>query len=182
MHFVKYIEYIILKNNNYWLFLKKFDLLFVLNFFIKTLFFKLNFLNDIAAVDYPGNKDRFKLVYILSNNLYNFKIYFTLFVKIFKRVSSIIYLFFSSKWLEREIWDMFGVNFFNNNDLRRILTDYNFKGHPLRKDFPLSGFYELAYFEKYAAPIYKKIELMQEMRFYSMTNNWEEWDEGVNES
>ena len=71
---------------------------------------------------------------------------------------------------------MFGIIFFNNNDLRRILTDYNFKGHPLKKDFPLTGFYELTYLEKFSSTLYKKVELMQELRFYSMQNGWFEWD------
>jgi len=69
---------------------------------------------------------------------------------------------------------MFGINFLNNNDLRRILTDYNFKSYPLRKDFPLTGFFEIAYNHEFARTLYSKVELMQELRFFILTTNWEE--------
>ena len=135
----------------------------------------LNFemLLDITAVDYPQRSKRFELVY----NLLSLKNHLRLRVKIFLNdneiVPSISKLYKSAGWYEREVWDMYGVSFSGNNDLRRILTDYGFEGHPLRKDFPLTGFVELRYDESKKKVVYSKVKLTQDYRNFDFLSPWE---------
>ena len=135
----------------------------------------LNFemLLDITAVDYPQRSKRFELVY----NLLSLKNHLRLRVKIFLNdneiVPSISKLYKSACWYEREVWDMYGVSFSGNNDLRRILTDYGFEGHPLRKDFPLTGFVELRYDEAKKKVVYSKVKLTQDYRNFDFLSPWE---------
>ena len=135
----------------------------------------LNFemLLDITAVDYPQRSKRFELVY----NLLSLKNHLRLRVKIFLNdneiVPSISKLYKSAGWYEREVWDMYGVSFSGNNDLRRILTDYGFEGHPLRKDFPLTGFVELRYDEAKKKVVYSKVKLTQDYRNFDFLSPWE---------
>ena len=139
---------------------------------------KMNDLNfemllDITAVDYPQRSKRFELVY----NLLSLKNHLRLRVKIFlndnETVPSISKLYKSACWYEREVWDMYGVSFSGNNDLRRILTDYGFKGYPLRKDFPLTGFVELRYDEAKKKVVYSKVKLTQDYRNFDFLSPWE---------
>ena len=109
---------------------------------------KFRQLIDIAGVDYPENEKRFELVYLLLSHEYNHRIKLLIKFKINQIINSITKIFPSANWMEREVFDMYGVKFKNHPDLRRILTDYGFKGHPLRKDFPLTGFNEVRYSEK----------------------------------
>jgi len=135
----------------------------------------LNFemLLDITAVDYPQRSKRFELVY----NLLSLKNHLRLRVKIFLNdneiVPSISKLYKSACWYEREVWDMYGVSFSGNNDLRRILTDYGFEGYPLRKDFPLTGFVELRYDEAMKKVVYSKVKLTQDYRNFDFLSPWE---------
>ena len=135
----------------------------------------LNFemLLDITAVDYPQRSKRFELVY----NLLSLKNHLRLRVKIFLNdneiVPSISKLYKSACWYEREVWDMYGISFSGNNDLRRILTDYGFEGHPLRKDFPLTGFVELRYDEAKKKVVYSKVKLTQDYRNFDFLSPWE---------
>ena len=135
----------------------------------------LNFemLLDITAVDYPQRSKRFELVY----NLLSLKNHLRLRVKIFLNdneiVPSISKLYKSAGWYEREVWDMYGVSFSGNNDLRRILTDYGFEGYPLRKDFPLTGFVELRYDEAKKKVNYSKVKLTQDYRNFDFLSPWE---------
>ena len=135
----------------------------------------LNFemLLDITAVDYPQRSKRFELVY----NLLSLKNHLRLRVKIFLNdneiVPSISKLYKSACWYEREVWDMYGVSFSGNNDLRRILTDYGFEGYPLRKDFPLTGFVELRYDEVKKKVAYSKVKLTQDYRNFDFLSPWE---------
>ena len=135
----------------------------------------LNFemLLDITAVDYPQRSKRFELVY----NLLSLKNHLRLRVKIFLNdneiVPSISKLYKSAGWYEREVWDMYGVSFSGNNDLRRILTDYGFEGFPLRKDFPLTGFVELRYDEAKKKVVYSKVKLTQDYRNFDFLSPWE---------
>ena len=105
--------------------------------------FKL--LIDVTAVDYPSRAQRFEVVYNLLSVQYNSRIRIKTHVDEVTPIASLVNLFNSANWLEREVWDMFGIFFTNHPDLRRILTDYGFEGHPLRKDFPLSGYIEVRY-------------------------------------
>ena len=139
---------------------------------------KMNDLNfemllDITAVDYPQRSKRFELVY----NLLSLKNHLRLRVKIFLNdneiVPSISKLYKSAGWYEREVWDMYGVSFSGNNDLRRILTDYGFEGYPLRKDFPLTGFVELRYDEAKKKVVYSKVKLTQDYRNFDFLSPWE---------
>lgn len=128
---------------------------------------------EITAIDYPGKLNRFKLVYILRCLLYNNTITVSVTTPAIKSiVNSVSYLFKSSTWLEREVWDMFGINFNGNNDQRRILTDYGFKGHPLRKDFPLTGFKEVYYDDALKRVASRNTVLAQEFRSFTYFSNY----------
>ena len=106
---------------------------------------KFKQLIDIAGVDYPDNEKRFQLVYLFLSHENNIRIKLSIKFEIDQVINSIIKIFPSANWMEREVFDMYGIRFKNHPDLRRILTDYGFKGHPLRKDFPLTGFNEVRY-------------------------------------
>ena len=128
---------------------------------------------DIAGVDYPADDKRFKLVYLLLSHEFNSRIKISVKFEIGKKINSIVNIFPSANWMEREVFDMFGVEFQNHPDLRRILTDYNFDGYPLRKDFPLTGFKEVRYSEKDKKVIYEPVKLEQEYRDFDFQSPWE---------
>ena len=109
---------------------------------------KFKQLIDIAGVDYPNEEKRFQLVYLLLSHEKNLRVKILIKFQIDRVIDSITKIFSSANWMEREVFDMYGIKFKNHPDLRRILTDYGFKGHPLRKDFPLTGFNEVRYSEK----------------------------------
>ena len=115
---------------------------------------KFKQLIDIAGVDYPENEKRFELVYLLLSHENNTRIKILIKFQINQMINSLTKIFPSANWMEREVFDMYGIKFKNHPDLRRILTDYGFKGHPLRKDFPLTGFNEVRYSEKDKKVIY----------------------------
>ena len=135
----------------------------------------LNFemLLDITAVDYPQRTKRFELVYNLLSIKNNLRIRIKIFLNDNQIVPSISKLYKSASWYEREVWDMYGISFSGNNDLRRILTDYGFEGHPLRKDFPLTGFFELRYDETKKKVVYSKVKLTQDYRNFDFLSPWE---------
>jgi len=135
----------------------------------------LNFemLLDITAVDYPQRTKRFELVYNLLSIKNNLRIRIKNFLNDNEIVPSISKLYKSASWYEREVWDMYGISFSGNNDLRRILTDYGFEGHPLRKDFPLTGFVELRYDETKKKVVYSKVKLTQDYRNFDFLSPWE---------
>ncbi len=116
---------------------------------------KFRQLIDILAVDFPGEEDRFKIYYLLLSHENNIRIKIVSQIQIDSKVPSITKIYPSANWMEREVFDMYGIKFKNHPDLRRILTDYNFKGFPLRKDFPLTGFNEVRYSEKDKKVIYE---------------------------
>lgn len=129
---------------------------------------------DLCAVDYPSRDRRFEVVYNLLSILYNSRIRVKTSVDEITPIRSSSDLYPSAGWYERECWDLFGVYFSNHPDLRRILTDYGFEGHPLRKDFPLSGYTEVRYDDSEKRVVSEKIELSQEFRFFDCTSPWEE--------
>ena len=129
-------------------------------------------LSDLCVIDYPTRKNRFDMVYNLLSIKYNARIRLKVIVNERQAIPSIIPIYQSANWWEREAWDMFGVFFSNHPDLRRILTDYGFEGHPLRKDFPLSGFTEVRYSELDKRVIYEPIGLSQEFRTFNFRNPW----------
>ena len=134
---------------------------------------KFRQLIDIVGVDYPENEKRFELVYLLLSHEYNHRIKLLIKFEINQVINSITKVFPSANWMEREVFDMYGVKFKNHPDLRRILTDYGFKGHPLRKDFPLTGFNEVRYSEKEKKVIYEPVKLEQNYRNFDFESPWE---------
>jgi len=140
-------------------------LFFLILFFKKHTNSLLNVLSDITAVDYPQKALRFEVIYNCFSTKYNYRLRFKVAVNEIMALPSIYNIFLSSNWFEREVWDMFGVFFYNHSRLRRILTDYGFVGYPLRKDFPVTGFYEVRYSESLQKVIYEPVELSCSMRF-----------------
>ena len=134
---------------------------------------KFKQLIEIAGVDYPEDEKRFKLVYLLLSHEKNLRIKILINFETKKKITSIVKIFPSANWMEREVFDMYGIEFENHPDLRRILTDYNFKGHPLRKDFPLTGFEEVRYSEKDKKVIYEPVKLEQNYRNFDFESPWE---------
>ena len=134
---------------------------------------KFRQLIDILAVDFPGEEDRFKIYYLLLSHENNIRIKIVSQVQIDSKVPSITKIYPSANWMEREVFDMYGIKFKNHPDLRRILTDYNFKGFPLRKDFPLTGFNEVRYSEKDKKVIYEPVKLEQNYRNFDFSSPWE---------
>ena len=134
---------------------------------------KFKQLIDIAGVDYPENEKRFELVYLLLSHENNTRIKILIKFQINQMINSLTKIFPSANWMEREVFDMYGIKFKNHPDLRRILTDYGFKGHPLRKDFPLTGFNEVRYSEKDKKVIYEPVKLEQNYRNFDFESPWE---------
>ena len=128
---------------------------------------------DICAVDYPEDPERFEIVYHLLSLVHNQRIRVKLTTNEESAVPSAMSLFPCANWYEREIWDLFGVVFANHIDLRRILSDYGFEGHPLRKDFPLTGYVEVRYDEEQKRVIYEPVKLSQEYRSFDFLSPWE---------
>ena len=128
---------------------------------------------DITAVDYPEKEKRFKLVYLLLSHENNLRILVNMNIDEKTQVPSIIKIFPSANWMEREVFDMYGVSFKDHPDLRRILTDYGFEGYPLRKDFPLTGHLEVRYSEEKKKVTYEPVKLDQEYRNFDFESPWE---------
>ena len=149
------------------------DLIDILQFLKSNDDCKFKQLIDIAGVDYPEEEKRFQLVYLLLSHENNLRIKVLINFEAKKKISSIVKVFPSANWMEREVFDMYGVKFENHPDLRRILTDYGFKGHPLRKDFPLTGFNEVRYSEKDKKVIYESVKLEQDYRNFDFESPWE---------
>jgi NADH/F420H2 dehydrogenase subunit C len=143
----------------------------VLNFLKKHSKTKFNILVDIACVDFLNFKsDRFLMNYLLLSCSYNSRLTISFWLNEKDIIQSSTNVFSGANWLEREVWDMYGIFFYNHPDLRRILTDYGFSGYPFRKDFPLNGFFEIRYDENKQYLVYEPIELTQTFRFYDFLN------------
>ncbi len=149
------------------------DLIDVVQFLKSSEKCKFRQLIDIAGVDYPDEEKRFQLVYLFLSHEYNLRIKLSLRFEINQTIISLTKIFPSANWMEREVFDMYGIKFKNHPDLRRILTDYGFKGHPLRKDFPLTGFNEVRYSEKEKKVIYEPVKLEQNYRNFDFESPWE---------
>jgi len=128
---------------------------------------------DITAVDYPEKEKRFKLVYLLLSHENNLRIIININIDEKTHAPSITKIFPSANWMEREVFDMYGVSFKDHPDLRRILTDYGFEGYPLRKDFPLTGHTEVRYSEAKKKVISEPVKLDQEYRDFDFESPWE---------
>ena len=133
--------------------------------------FKL--LVDVCGVDYPENDLRFEIVYNLLSLTHNTRVRVKIATNEDTPVPSVIGVFSSANWFEREIWDLLGVYFTDHPDLRRLLTDYGFEGHPLRKDFPLTGYVELRYDDEQKRVVYEPVKLTQDFRTFDFLSPWE---------
>jgi NADH/F420H2 dehydrogenase subunit C len=147
------------------LIIRRKKLLFVLRFLKNYIGYQYNLLSCISGVDYLRSTYRFGVVYELLSLTFNNRLRIKIYLDEQFYVPSITFLYKNANWWEREIWDMFGILFSGHFDLRRILTDYSFEGHPLRKDFPLSGFYEIFFYQSNF--YYKELQLDQEHRTHS---------------
>jgi NADH-quinone oxidoreductase subunit C len=128
---------------------------------------------EIAGVDYPERAERFEVVYMLLSLTKNHRVMVKCSTDEATPVPSITGLWPNAGWLEREVFDLYGVKFAGNPDLRRILTDYGFEGHPFRKDFPMTGYTELRYSEEEKRVVYEPVELAQDMRTFDFLSPWE---------
>tara|TARA_Y200000002_G_scaffold326830_1_gene289617 strand:+ start:268 stop:885 length:618 start_codon:yes stop_codon:yes gene_type:complete len=163
----------VIENNELLIEIKDIELIDVIHFLKSNDSCKFRQLIDIAGVDYPENEKRFQLVYLFLSHEKNIRIKLLIKFNLDQIIPSITKIFPSANWMEREVFDMYGVKFKNHPDLRRILTDYNFKGHPLRKDFPLTGFNEVRYSEKEKKVVYESVKLEQNYRNFDFESPWE---------
>ena len=140
-----------------------------------------NQLIDITAIDYPSKEKRFELVYILLSMKQNKRIVLKTLLDENDSIDSLNEVFIASDWYERECYDLFGISFNNHPDLRRIMTDYNFEGYPLRKDFPLTGHNEVRYDHIEKKVVYEPVKLTQEYRDFDYTSPWEGMTKGIDD-
>jgi|TARA_B110000261_G_C12937146_1_gene298906 NADH-quinone oxidoreductase subunit C len=134
---------------------------------------KFRQLMDITAVDYPENTQRFKVVYLFLSHEFNQRIILSFLISENEVIPSLTAIYPAANWMEREVFDMYGVKFKDHPDLRRILTDYGFEGHPLRKDFPLTGFTEVRYSEEKKKVIKEPVKLEQNYRNFDYESPWD---------
>ena len=144
----------------------------VLSFLKKDTSSLFDMLIDITVIDYPENDKRFEVVYLLLSLSYNTRIKVKTHVNEMTYLKSASNIYSSANWAEREVWDMFGIYFKGHPDLRRILTDYGFEGHPLRKDFPLNGYTAVRYDDTRKIVLYESTELSQEYRNFDFQSPW----------
>ena len=160
------------RNDIYELDLKKSQLIKVVKVIKENEKLKFNQFIDLTAVDYPNKINRFQMVYVFLSVDFNLRLIIRFDIKENEAVDSLVNLFPACNWYEREVWDLFGITFNNHPDLRRLLTDYGFIGHPLRKDFPLSGNVEVKYDIQSKKVIYEPIRLTQSFRDFDFESPW----------
>jgi len=134
---------------------------------------KFRQLIDLTVVDYPENNERFKIVYLFLSHEFNQRIILSYLINENEVIPSLTSIYPAANWMEREVFDMYGVKFKDHPDLRRILTDYGFEGHPLRKDFPLTGHTEVRYSEEQKKVIKEPVKLEQNYRNFDYESPWE---------
>ena len=171
---MNFCEYeITLEKNEISMLIKKEDLVSTLMFLKDNPSISMESLIDITAIDYPGNEKRFTLVYNLLSVSKNFRIKVKTKTNENNPVCSVTEVFPCANWYEREVWDLFGIRFSGHPDLRRILTDYDFDGHPLRKDFPLTGFIQVRFDDELGKVVNEPVKLDQEFRNFDNLSPWE---------
>lgn len=144
----------------------------VLNFLKNDFNSQFSVLIDLTAVDYPENDKRFEVVYMLLSLKYNTRIRIKTHVNEMTSLNSVCNVYPAANWMEREAWDMFGIHFRGHPDLRRLLTDYGFDGHPLRKEFPINGYTAVRYDDTQKIILYENTELSQEYRNFDFQSSW----------
>lgn len=152
---------------------KRGELKRVLNFLRDDKECSFRLLLDVCGADYPEREERFDVVYILLSMRHNHRARVKVRTSEDEPVPSVVDIYSSAGWFEREVWDMYGVLFEGNPDLRRILTDYGFEGHPQRKDFPLTGYVELRYDDELKRVVYEPVQLTQDFRNFDYLSPWE---------
>ena len=162
-----------IKYNQLYIEIDKEDLIEVTLFLKTNKDTKFRQLIDITAVDYPEKSQRFKIVYLFLSHEFNQRIILSYIITEKELIPSLTSVFPSANWMEREVFDMYGVNFVDHPDLRRILTDYGFEGHPLRKDFPLTGHTEVRFSEEKKKVINEPVKLEQNYRNFDYQSPWE---------
>ena len=162
-----------IKHNQIFLEIDKENLIDVTQFIKTHKDMRFRQLIDITVVDYPEQTQRFKIVYLFLSHEFNQRIILSYLINENEVISSLTSIFPSANWMEREVFDMYGVNFKNHPDLRRILTDYGFEGHPLRKDFPLTGHTEVRYSEEDSKVVSEPVKLEQNYRNFDYESPWE---------
>tara|TARA_B100000780_G_scaffold44609_1_gene27747 strand:- start:18338 stop:18892 length:555 start_codon:yes stop_codon:yes gene_type:complete len=148
------------------------DLLFVLCFFKNHISLQYKILTSISGVDIINSTYRFCVVYELLSVKYNKRVRLKIFIKDLEIIMSASKMFINANWWEREIWDLFGIFFMYNYDLRRILTDYGFEGYPMRKDFPLTGYVEVKYCDEKKLVVLEPVALAQQFRNFLLSTTW----------
>jgi len=171
--FPKIIKNINIRNNYVTITVSKKYLLLVLSYLNLHTNSRFKSMSDLTAVDYLKSNGRYKLVYLILSHKYNSRLEINTYVDDIDTISSVTSLYSGANWLEREVWDMFGIFFVNHPDLRRILTDYGFESFPLRKDFPLSGYTEVRYDDGEKRIVIEPLELSQEFRNFNFLSPWE---------
>ena len=162
-----------IKHNQIYLEIDSEDLIDVVLFVKTNKDTKFRQLIDITVVDYPERSKRFKIVYLFLSHEFNQRMILSYDISENEVISSLTSIFPSANWMEREVFDMYGVNFKDHPDLRRILTDYGFEGHPLRKDFPLTGHTEVRYNEDQKKVVSEPVKLEQNYRNFDYQSPWE---------
>jgi NADH-quinone oxidoreductase subunit C len=162
-----------IKHNQIYVEINKVDLIDVTLFIKTNKDTKFRQLIDITVVDYPEQTNRFQMVYLFLSHEFNQRMILSYSINENEIISSLTSIFPAANWMEREVFDMYGVNFKNHPDLRRILTDYGFEGHPLRKDFPLTGHSEVRYSEEQKKVISEPVKLEQNYRNFDYESPWE---------
>ena len=162
-----------IKHNQIYIETDKEDIIDVVIFLKTNQDIKFRQLIDITVVDYPEKNQRFELVYLFLSHEFNHRLLIKYSIAENEVIPSLTGIFPSANWMEREVFDMYGLNFKNHPDLRRILTDYGFEGHPLRKDFPLTGHNEVRYSEEQKKVIYEPVKLEQNYRNFDYESPWE---------
>lgn len=150
------------------------DLLLTMNMLKKHINYQFNMLSCISGVDFLNKKYRFSVVYDLLSITFNARMRVKVFANESSSVPSIVGTFVNANWWEREVWDLYGIYFDKHPDLRRILTDYGFEGHPMRKDFPLSGFVEVRYDEIKKRVVVEPLQLTQDFRLFNYSSAWKQ--------
>jgi NADH:ubiquinone oxidoreductase subunit C len=172
----KFFSCVVVKHNNLHFYVKDNNFIDLFFFLKNNMCLNFSQLMDIVIVDRLELKSsfgkRFSYTYVLLSVHNNMRLFLTGFLGLFESALSLTKLYNSADWLEREVWDMFGIFFIGHSNLRRILTDYGFVGFPLRKDFPLTGYVELRYDEITKSIVVEPLELTQEFRFFKLDNTW----------
>lgn len=167
-----YIKYCLSSPFESYLLISPYNIKMVIDFLSKNTNSLFKSLVDISAADYPERANRFEINYHLLSIKYNTRLNIKTYLDEVTDIESITMVYKNANWSERELWDLFGIYFKNNDDLRRILTDYGFEGHPLRKDFPLTGYYEVLYDNNSKIVSTQLVETTQEFRLHQYNNSW----------